>query len=137
MAEYIERESLLKDIKQYAHARIDNDAIDKMGFQFVEDMVSILRIVEIKSAADVVEVKHGEWIWEETMSLVDPAPIILCCSVCGGCHDVSEYFRYCPHCGAKMKSKRAEDHIPQPIITGQYPVKRYKLKRALDWSDTE
>lgn len=56
MAEYIERESLVEDIKQYSHARIDNDAIDKMGFQFVEEMCSILRIIEKALTADVVEV---------------------------------------------------------------------------------
>ena len=56
MLEYIERESLVKDIKHYSHARIDNDAIDQMGFQFVEEIVSILRIIEKQPTADVVEV---------------------------------------------------------------------------------
>ena len=56
MPEYIERESLLEDIKQYSHARIDYDAIDKMGFQFVKEMCSIQRIIEKQPAADVVEV---------------------------------------------------------------------------------
>ena len=56
MAEYIERESLVEDIKQYSHARIDNGAIGQMGFQFVEEMISILRIVEKQPTVDVAEV---------------------------------------------------------------------------------
>lgn len=56
MPEYIERESLVEDIKQYCHARIDNDAIAKMGYDFVKEMGLIQRIIEKAPAADVVEV---------------------------------------------------------------------------------
>lgn len=89
MPEYIERESLLEDIKQYSHARIDNDAIEKMGFQFVEDMCSIQRIIEKQPAADVVEVvrckdcMHSHWEQEP-------------------CHGKTEY--YCTKLESKVDS---------------------------------
>ena len=60
MAEYIERKSLEEDIKQYSHARIDNDAIYQTGLQFVDEMISILRIVEKQPTADVVEVVRSK-----------------------------------------------------------------------------
>ena len=57
MPEYIERESLISEIQDYSARRIDNDAIAKMGYEFVKEMGSIQRIIEKAPAADVVEVK--------------------------------------------------------------------------------
>ena len=51
--------------------------------------------------ADVVEVRHGEWLpWFEGSSLVS-------CSVCGYefC-DLIECGNYCGNCGAKMDGER-------------------------------
>ena len=92
--EYIEREEAVRT----AISAI----VDILDVHTSTPLIKIACRMREQPTADVVEVKHGEWIWEETMSLVDPAPIILCCSVCYGCHDVSEDFKYCPHCGAKM-----------------------------------
>ena len=103
MAEYIERESLVEDIKQYSHARIDNDVIDQMGFQFVEEIVSILRIIEKQPTADVVEVKHGEWIYNVKY---------YSCSICAGKRFnllLGTDAEYCPYCGAKMDLKEGAD----------------------------
>jgi hypothetical protein len=112
MAEYIERESLEQDIKQYSHARIDNDAIDQMGFQFVEEIISILRIIEKQPTADVVEVKHGGWLVNEMELSEDPpfcgkivvrkTPLSYRCSLCGRVEEHQE--PYC-NCGAKMDLK--------------------------------
>ena len=57
-------------------------------------------------AADVVEVIHGEWIKADSM------PRSAKCSECN-CwitrHTINEnWFRYCPHCGAKMDGKKVE-----------------------------
>ena len=56
--------------------------------------------------ADVVEVVHGEWIKADSM------PRSAKCSECN-CwitrHTITEnWFRYCPHCGAKMDGKKVE-----------------------------
>ena len=46
-------------------------------------------------AADVAEVRHGEWI--------EDAYGYFHCSECGYEHDSPEHITpYCPHCGAKM-----------------------------------
>ena len=51
--------------------------------------------LEIIPAADVVEVKHGEWIKDEGG--------IVICSNCGEEHCWDEYRApYCDQCGAKM-----------------------------------
>lgn len=83
MAEYIERETLLN--------AIDKLPVADMCF-FEGDVVDMAMAIP---AADVVEVKHGEWIG----SSFDMA-----CSACG----IYQSFHvgrtnYCPNCGAKMK----------------------------------
>lgn len=91
MAEYIDREKLLRDIDHYH--------VSDGKFQ---------HWVEIQLAADVAPVVHAKWIpidggaWAE-------------CSHCGECYDSSdEYdlmdgfslfaklYRYCPNCGCRM-----------------------------------
>ena len=65
----------------------------------------ILKVLEETPTADVVEVRHGEWINK-------------CCSVCGekqpytarGNVFATTFYqfktKYCPHCGAKMDGER-------------------------------
>ena len=53
-----------------------------------------------KSAADFVEVLHGEWAEREIAKAT-----YLSCSRCGWARigvAVAEHYRYCPNCGAKM-----------------------------------
>ena len=54
----------------------------------------LLLLIKNTPAADVVEVRHGEWIEGQTLEK---------CSICGkkGFPD----WRYCPSCGAKMDGK--------------------------------
>jgi len=52
-------------------------------------------IVENMPAADVVEVKHGRWIWKDHY---------LVCSECGKENDRTNY---CPNCGASMTKGEA------------------------------
>ncbi len=54
--------------------------------------VSYLDIINSQPTADVVEVRHGEWLDTDEEY------------VCSECHCISEYMtNYCPDCGAKMK----------------------------------
>ena len=82
MAEYIEREATCKGCVRYG-----------MGETLCADCV-----VKVAPAADVVEVKHGEWeryldFWRK-------------CSLCGSIwHEqwvMSKELNYCANCGAKM-----------------------------------
>lgn len=77
MAEYIEREAVLKIVDR----RVDLNAKTKPMFQ---ELISL-------PAADVAPVMHGRWISHKGY-----------CE-CNLCHNLfGSYFNYCPNCGAKM-----------------------------------
>ena len=91
MAEYIDREKLLRDIDHYH--------LSDGKFQ---------HWVEIQLAADVAPVVHGEWIQIDEGAGAE-------CSNCGEYYDSSgecdlmegfrlfaKFYRHCPHCGSKM-----------------------------------
>lgn len=103
MAEYIEREALLKDLKLLAK---HEDAFRQSV------ILGVVHTIECKPAADVVEVVHGRWknrahlndhLWAE-------------CSNCGFRQEsykvvelgrssddyVGVRWHYCPLCGARM-----------------------------------
>lgn len=93
MAEYIEREAVLKLIEN----GLNNPDKSKA---FGHDAIEILTEVQYLPAADVTPVLHGRWInrgWEKGFE-------------CSNCHSFallnyeSEYHKSdcCPHCGAKM-----------------------------------
>lgn len=84
MAEYIEREALLHEMKM--------------------DIRPPFAVVRDFPAADVAEVKHGKWIkshWRNSVSCAN-------CSICRfeayhyDFQGVQKTYNYCPNCGAKM-----------------------------------
>ena len=85
MAEYIEREKLLRDINHYH--------LSDGKFQ---------HWVEVQPAADVAPVRHGRWI--DAYPNIEPNPMFMygICSECGFEQGISKYLNYCPNCGAKM-----------------------------------
>ena len=92
MPEYIEREKYVKL----------NDIIETLehewGYEGMkEDLYNL-------PTADVVEVKHGEWIKEEEY--------LYKCSLCGDKAFLrlgGKPCRYCPNCGAKMDLKEGAE----------------------------
>lgn len=88
MAEYIEREKLLRDINHYH--------LSDGKFQ---------HWVEVQPAADVEPVVHGRWI--DAYPDIEPNPMFMygICSECGFEQGISKYLKYCPNCGAKMESE--------------------------------
>ena len=64
--------------------------------------------------ADVVEVKHGEWIYHECVSSYEGAISGYSCSVCSAfvneeVFESDEFHKeYCGNCGAKMKRSDTE-----------------------------
>ena len=110
MAEYIDRDNLLRDIDHYH--------VSDGKFQ---------HWVEIQLAEDVAPVVHGFWIykrrrsggfrirkgllknWESVKVLIDEREDTMepFCSVCGTHNDSTndKNMRYCPCCGAKMDGK--------------------------------
>ena len=88
MAEYIEREALLK----HAHigmTRVSDTEWQKGYWDGVDDMAEYIRE---QPAADVTEVKHGKWI---SYGLRNPQ-----CSLCRNYN--IEKSRFCPKCGGRM-----------------------------------
>ena len=97
MAEYINREEL---IKSFALEEDDEPCtLTKILFALIQ------LTIEKHPAADVVEVRHGEWVHS------DKAAHWYGKDKCSECHyrtydglDLS-HFNYCPNCGAKMDGK--------------------------------
>ena len=102
MARYIDADKFLEDeIKR-------NGCVPLVGVSkyingeesFEGDCLDAL--INEQPTADVVEVKHGEWIW--MVNGEEDYEQYWVCSVCGG----KDYIEtnYCPNCGAKMDGER-------------------------------
>ena len=108
MAEYIDRETLRKILKDWRDAHANAD--DEQGCGLLED---VIWEVDAQPAADVAPVVHGQWEWfdEETGTPFDgyDRDWGWCCSHCK--HELPDDYDdpdyrpmldYCPNCGAKM-----------------------------------
>lgn len=111
MAEYIEREALLTQIKE-AQASLESgiDAIWEMNRKYFKGLAWAHRLILDASAVDVAPVVHGRW--EESMvSAPDYFGLVFGwkCSECGyNFEDRSKhrkkpiFMKFCPNCGARM-----------------------------------
>lgn len=85
MARYIDADKFIKDLEDEYHGMISDESLK---------IYKIIHRLCDEPAADVVEVKHGEWLYSRVHN-------ILYCSECGEIPDCFEP-PYCPNCGAKM-----------------------------------
>ena len=70
---------------------------------------TFIRACELyKSAADVEEVKHGQWIEVDDGVLIGNGKHIEC-SKCGTWRKDKQKLNYCPNCGAKMDGGKQDD----------------------------
>ena len=95
MAEYIEREALMRNLKKFAPEQLT---------PLIESLI------QKQPAADVVEVRHGKWqpCFEDWRKQIEGDE----CSACGFRHygtNISDY-PFCPNCGAKMDGKVGADN---------------------------
>ena len=88
MAEYIEREALLKDIEN-----------DKMTVLF--DKTYAIHHVKNQPAADVSKVRRGKWV-NDICSVCERVNPTITEDFCG--NYISKPLAYCPHCDADMRS---------------------------------
>jgi hypothetical protein len=96
--EYIEREPLIEKLKKLYG--------EELGWQSPINLSDIGRMIEDTPAADVVEVRHGEWLnplrntpWEKG--------VFGKCSLCNYLERNTEKMPdYCAGCGAKMDRER-------------------------------
>ena len=95
MAEYIERESLIKRLCERCNEEMSESPCEPSDC-FAREVIKTI------PAADVAQVVHGRWVWDSTNDRY-------ACSRCnkepsgdcnGGC--VCHLSDYCPNCGAKM-----------------------------------
>ena len=100
MKEYIEREALLEDIGETVLFSVRGGA--KLPTPEMRGSNKVIDRIKSAPTADVVEVRHGEWVKNESVADV-------CgeyrCSLCGFmyCEADPKYppYKYCPECGAK------------------------------------
>lgn len=110
MAEYIERDALLRKIKRYGLS--DGSVLGKHSGAAEE----LILEVELFPSADVAPVRRGHWIpiyaseltgWNPEFAGCDPIAGYRC-SHCGadailGCNDDFVLSNYCSDCGAEME----------------------------------
>lgn len=100
--EYIERDALKERLKDFSEWCRDGR---KQGVDFVLDCS-----LPNMPAADVVEVRHGEWV--EGAEHFTNGFYEAECSVCGNYIRWNEgnsgEWNYCPNCGAKMDGGKTE-----------------------------
>ena len=102
MERYIDAELLKKNIRVNLMPNVDID-----GTVTVENAEKyFLNLIDKTSTADVVEVKHGEWIRPTIIHGMTIAGLPHC-SVCG--EVPCDEGKYCPNCGAKMDEKKNDN----------------------------
>lgn len=108
MAEYIERIKLLKELTK------DRDDLHKMGItgMTLAAIKRAIRKTEEIPTADVRPERHGRWT-DTSINLYDGSSERgYQCNVCKDIFFVEQseivYYKFCPHCGAKMDGKERE-----------------------------
>lgn len=100
MARYIDADKLMESMR---NGLFPNEKI--------ETPFDVLRAIEQTPTADVVEVKHGEWISPRPSGGYDF--YCSCCKEFAITYEDSNYREqyhltdYCPNCGAKMDGEKA------------------------------
>ena len=90
MSDYIDRDELIKHIKDLPTWWGD----DSVGCAFY--LTRAITSIENAPAADVQEIKHGEWI------MTCNGDYYYCSECLNYKKPIDREFFYCPHCGAKM-----------------------------------
>lgn len=115
MARYIDVAKLLKDLTISPDGTKIPD-VDCDNFPIKIDLRLLRRIILRQPTADVVEVKHGEWIKTDrgirtNVNTGQPMRVYYCDCSCCGWHTGHQgiEFKYCPNCGAKMDGGNKND----------------------------
>ena len=95
MAEYIEREALLRVIRR----------MDGVGGMVVLDREEVEKAINNAPAADVVEVRHGRWIMRGGKRYCSACQKRACVT-----RDSEDFWYtvgtdYCPNCGERMEGE--------------------------------
>lgn len=104
MNDYIKRDELLKDISESVVFTVRGGQKNSPEIRGANKVIDRIKAAP---AADVAEVKHGEWGLRQDVIVNCEKPYM--CSACTlevweTKFGISQY-HYCPHCGAKMGVK--------------------------------
>lgn len=91
MDEYISRDTLIEEINSLSVTLCGKELFGELAKH------SVVQIIDAQPTADVMGVRHGEWIWDKRFS--DYA-----CSLC--CNWDLKTPNYCSNCSAKMDGGR-------------------------------
>lgn len=98
MDEYIKRKPLIEEISSLSVTLCGNEIFGTLAKH------SVVKTIYEQPAADVVDVRHGEWIGKPIAGMCTVR-----CSACGmAFSENSGRWLYCPNCGAKMDGKRKD-----------------------------
>lgn len=98
MARYIDADRLINEIS-------GNGGVFTYGPKVV---MAIVSRINLQPTADVVEVKHGEWI---KVGYTESRSNILQCSQCKRIRRGRPKSPYCPDCGAKMDGDKEGEKL--------------------------
>ena len=104
MDEYIEREALMRRIKEIHCAECDSYHGVRCRACWVDDT---LDYIDSEPAADVTPVRHGRWMNANSRSKTYWRR----CTACGGLAyfcGIGCSYKYCPNCGADMRGSNDE-----------------------------
>ena len=110
MTEYIERDTAIKRIKEYALSVFGIDLDNSQEYagrslpeNYCEGLYEATELIDDLPAADVAPVRHARWVYDHWCEFK--------CSVCGEFSNSKPYRgkeNYCPNCGAIMDGKCKE-----------------------------
>ena len=113
MAEYIEREAVVKrleEAKEWCKKHLAEGEFREGCIAALDDERFNLTHGIAITTADVVDVKHGRWIYNpETIYLKSGYTCSACRHPMWHSPDVPQAFNYCPNCGAKMDLKEGAE----------------------------
>lgn len=105
MGDYIDRDELIKHVKDLPTWWEDGGGVYGPPMKYPEGLFypeDVIASIENAPAADVQEIKHGEWklCYEDWRRQIAGDE----CSACGFQHYGAciSHYHYCPNCGAKM-----------------------------------
>ena len=105
MSRYIDADVLIDAIENCSYTTWSKDVNRTWWAQSVKVKDNIVNCIKNTPTADVVEVRHGEWIEQ----VRDYGKYLVTegykCSICGY-ETMDNDKKYCPNCGAKMDGER-------------------------------
>lgn len=106
MPEYIDKEKLIASVVNNVSGATETTHDFLTGSAYRQN--EIIDIIKEQPAANVVEVKHGEW--EQKPSRLGGAYTIFACSVCDKAFTFHPNYDFCPGCGADMRKKEGAEN---------------------------